>query len=106
MGLSTILLEESIHLFDGYQFTASSRKMVMECLIAVKAQIFFCLLIKNKLDTRKLLRKKSLDPYDCELCNLQKLESMEHLFFDVTLQGIVGHKLVPHILDMPIIFKP
>lgn len=48
----------------------------------IKHKVFFWLLLKNQLSTRELLRRKQmeLDSYTCELCILQKTESMAHLF--------------------------
>jgi hypothetical protein len=48
-----------------------------------KHKIFFWLLLKNRLNTRSLLKRKNmqLDSYDCELCLLQKEEKLRHLFF-------------------------
>jgi hypothetical protein len=47
-----------------------------------KHKLFYWLLIKNKLNTRGLLRKNMyLESYVCELCILQCEEKMRHLFF-------------------------
>jgi hypothetical protein len=48
-----------------------------------KHKVLFCLLPKNRLNTRGLLRRKNMnfDSYDCELCLLQKEERLRHLFF-------------------------
>jgi hypothetical protein len=45
--------------------------------------VFFWLLLKNRLNTRRMLQRKNmaLDSYDCELCLLQREESLRHLFF-------------------------
>jgi hypothetical protein len=44
---------------------------------------FFWLHLKNRLNTRNLLRRKNmpLESYDCELCLLIKQEKLRHLFF-------------------------
>jgi hypothetical protein len=49
----------------------------------LKHKVFFCLLLKNRLNTRNLLRRKNmaLDSFDCELCLLFKEEKPGHLFF-------------------------
>jgi hypothetical protein len=48
-----------------------------------KHKVFFWLLLKNRLNTRGMIRRKNmqLDSYDCELCLLQKEEKLRHLFF-------------------------
>jgi hypothetical protein len=48
-----------------------------------KHKVFYWLLIKNRLNTRGLLRKKNmyLESYVCELCILRSEEKLRHLFF-------------------------
>jgi hypothetical protein len=48
-----------------------------------KHKVFFLLLLKNRLNTRGMLRRKNmqLDSYNCELCLLQKEEKLIHLCF-------------------------
>jgi hypothetical protein len=48
-----------------------------------KHKVFYWLLLKNRLNTRGLLRRKNmmLDSYSCEICILQKEEKLRHLFF-------------------------
>jgi hypothetical protein len=52
----------------------------------MKHKVFFWLLIKDRLSTRDLLSRKNMNISDatCDLCILQKRESMPHLFFDAT----------------------
>ena len=47
-----------------------------------KHKVFFWLLLKDRLSTRNLLRRKTmvLDSYECELCNSRQEETLEHLF--------------------------
>jgi hypothetical protein len=49
----------------------------------MKHKVFFWLLIKNRLNTRSLLKKKNmfLESYVCEFCIHQSEEKLEHLFF-------------------------
>jgi hypothetical protein len=49
----------------------------------LKNKVLFWLLLKNRLNTRNLLRRKNmvLDSYYCELCMLFKEEKLRHLFF-------------------------
>lgn len=47
-----------------------------------KHKVFFWLLLKDRLSTRNILRRRSmtLDSYACVLCNANVEETMEHLF--------------------------
>lgn len=49
-----------------------------------KHKVFFWLLIKDRLSTRNLLRRRNmnLDSYNCVLCNMLVNESVHHLFVD------------------------
>jgi hypothetical protein len=48
-----------------------------------KHKFFFWLLLRDRLNTRNLLRRKNrnLDDYSCVLCNNGIEETLEHLFF-------------------------
>jgi hypothetical protein len=48
-----------------------------------KHKVFYWLLLRNRLNTRGLLRRKNmnLDSYDCEMCIRQLEKSLMHLFF-------------------------
>ena len=58
-------------------------KWFWKCSCQQKHKVFFWLLINDRLNTRGLLRRKNmvLDSYSCELCILQREESLKHLFF-------------------------
>jgi hypothetical protein len=47
-----------------------------------KHKVFFWLLLKDRLSTRNILKRKNrvLPSYDCVLCQLQLEETLEHLF--------------------------
>jgi hypothetical protein len=49
-----------------------------------KHKVFFWLLIKDKLSTRNILRRKNrvLPSYDCVLCNSAHEETVNHLFLE------------------------
>ena len=49
-----------------------------------KHKFFFWLLLKNRLNTRNLLRRKNmyLDDYNCAICNSNVEETCMHLFFE------------------------
>jgi hypothetical protein len=48
-----------------------------------KHWVLFWLLLKNRLNTKNLLRRKNMNPdsFYCEMCLLQKEENLRHLFF-------------------------
>ncbi|RLM97793.1 ML domain protein isoform X2 [Panicum miliaceum] len=48
----------------------------------MKHKVFFWLLLRGRLSTRELLRRRNMDleSYTCDLCILQKIESVAHLF--------------------------
>jgi hypothetical protein len=52
----------------------------------MKHKVFFWLLLKDRLSTRELLRRKQmdLDSYTCDLCLRGKMETVAHLFFRCT----------------------
>lgn len=47
-----------------------------------KHKVFFWLLLKDRLSTRNILKRKNmhLDDFNCELCNMRVEETSEHLF--------------------------
>jgi predicted nucleic acid-binding Zn ribbon protein len=49
----------------------------------MKHKVFYWLLIKNRLNTRSLIRRKNMNLYSyvCELCIHQFEEKLRHLFF-------------------------
>lgn len=57
-----------------------------------KRKVFFWLLLKDRLSTRELLRRKHmhLPNYSCVLCNLNEDESLIHLFLECRLPSPVG----------------
>jgi hypothetical protein len=49
----------------------------------MKHKVFYWLLLQNRLNTRGLLRRKNmhLESYTCDLCLLQRVKNLRHLFF-------------------------
>lgn len=49
----------------------------------LKHKIFYWLLINNRLNTRAVLQRKNffIENYTCVMCNMQVLETRDHLFF-------------------------
>jgi hypothetical protein len=76
----------------------------------MKHKVFFWLLLKDRINTRDLLRRKTtaLDSYTCDLCILQKLETTAHLilicnFAKACWQSIgvtfISTRSMPHIFN-------
>jgi hypothetical protein len=57
-----------------------------------KHKVFFWLLLKDRLNTRALLRQRAmpLDSYTCDNCILQAEEIVLHIFSDAALLGDAG----------------
>jgi hypothetical protein len=66
-----------------YNHLIGSNEVLWSPSCQPKHNTFYWLLLKNRLNTRGLLRRKNmvLDSYSCELCILQKEEKLSHLFF-------------------------
>lgn len=58
-----------------------------------KHKVFFWLLIKDRLSTRELLRRKHMElpDYNCILCTISIEEALSHLFLACPF-AIVGHR--------------
>ncbi|KAL6627690.1 hypothetical protein ACP70R_031416 [Stipagrostis hirtigluma subsp. patula] len=57
-------------------------KWLWKCSCQMKHKVFFWLLMKDRLNTRGMLRRRNmeLDSYVCEMCIWQREESLVHLF--------------------------
>ena len=66
----------------GHHPTNPAFSWVWKCLCEPKHKVFCWLLLKDRLSTRNILRRKhmNLDSYNCELCALGVEETTEHLF--------------------------
>jgi hypothetical protein len=58
-------------------------RWIWSSVCQAKHKVFYWLLLKNRINTRGLLRKKNmhLDSYVCELCISPREESLRHLFY-------------------------
>jgi hypothetical protein len=70
-----------------FPFPKKIKKMVMGCLVIVKAYNILLALGLQRVEHKKASSsgKITLDSYDCELCILHKMESVDHIFLDVAL---------------------
>ena len=57
-------------------------KWIWKCPCQPKHKVFFWLLLKDRLSTRNVLRRRNmnLESYNCVLCNNSVEETLEHLF--------------------------
>ena len=84
----------------GHQHAHSILKWLWECFCQPKHKVFFWLVIKDRLSTRNILKRKNmaLDSYDCVLCNENVEETVEHLFLHCSFANQCWHFLN---LDIP-----
>lgn len=61
-------------------------KWIWKCPCQPKHKVFFWLILKDRLSTRNLLRRRHmfLEDYNCIVCNLAVEETLHHLFLDCT----------------------
>jgi hypothetical protein len=66
----------------GSQLVHPAFRLIWRSACLMKHKVFFWLFLKDRLNTKGLLRRKhmQLDSYTCEMCLLQKVESVRHLF--------------------------
>jgi hypothetical protein len=67
--------------------------MVVENIVQKRHKVFFWLLLKDRLSTRNILRRRNqaLPSYECVLYNLHVEETLEHLFYIAILLEVAGH---------------
>ena len=73
-----------------YRFLVGQRNVhqvynwLWKCYCQPKHKVFFWLLLKDRLSTRNILRRKNmqLDSFLCVLCNTSEEETCQHLFID------------------------
>ena len=66
-----------------------------------KHKVIFWLLLKDRLNTRNFLRRKTmvLDSCECELCNSGVEETLEHLFLECPFASTCWNLITIHILS-------
>ena len=88
--------------------------MVVEFKLFAKEEgVFFWLVIKDRLSTREILRRKNIElqSYNCVLCHLDIEESLHHLFLDcpfaMSCWNLLGlaHLIQGNIFDTLNLFK-
>jgi hypothetical protein len=81
------------HLIGSSQ-THPAFKWIWMSKCQMKYKVFFWLLLRDRLNTRGLLRRKHmhLDSYTCELCICREKKALCTYSSDVALLKIIGHK--------------
>jgi len=78
-------------------------KWLWNCSCQPKHKVFFWLLLKDRLSTRELLKRKNmvLQEYSCVLCNTSVDESLLHLFlhcpFSISCWAIINIQVDPNL---------
>jgi hypothetical protein len=81
-GNSRFSTSKAYKALSGERSTLPDFLWIWKSKCQMKHKVFFWLLLKDRLSTRDLLRRKNLplDSYACELCILQRPETTNHLF--------------------------
>jgi hypothetical protein len=69
----------------------------------MKHKVFFWLVLKDRVNTRDLLRRKGrdLESYTCDMCILHRLESSTHLFLRNFAKAYLSSIGVTFVGDSP-----
>lgn len=67
----------------GHQYVDHAFRWLWKSSCQPKHKVFFWLLLKDRLSTRNILRRKqmTLKTYNCEICLMMAEETVEHLFW-------------------------
>jgi hypothetical protein len=81
-GNSGFSTSKAYKLLIGERNTHPTFHWIWNSKCQMKHKVFFWLLLRDRLSTKDLLRRKNqeLDSYTCDLCILQKTENVAHLF--------------------------
>ena len=79
--------------------------VAMEVFMSKQEKVFFLLLLKDRLSTRALLKRKNmyLEDYSCVSCSLDYEEDLLHLFFHCLFAVSCWYRLnlmVPNSSDL------
>lgn len=68
----------------GFRIVHPGYKWLRKSSLQKKHKVFFLLLLKDRLSTQNILRRKNMDlpSCDCVLCHLTEEETVEHLFLN------------------------
>jgi hypothetical protein len=79
---SLIISSKAYKFLMGHHQIHSVYNWLWECLCQPKHKVFFWLLLKDKLSTRNILKRRNmqLESYNCVLCLQNTEETCQHLF--------------------------
>jgi hypothetical protein len=78
----------------GHQEIDPAFRWLWRSFCQPKHKVFCWLLLKDRLSTRNILRRKhmALDSYNCEICSMMVEETAEHLFLALSpCSAVLGH---------------
>jgi hypothetical protein len=81
-GGGSYLVSKSYNHLMGQEYVHPAFKWIWRSKCQMKQKVFFWLLLHNRLNTRGMLQRRNMipDSYTCELCLLQRVETMRHVF--------------------------
>lgn len=81
-GTSVFITSRAYKTIIGQRFVHPIFSWLWKSRCQMKHKVFFWLLLKDRLSTRDLSQRKrmTLESYTCDLCILQKRETVSHLF--------------------------
>jgi hypothetical protein len=97
-------------LLIGHSILHPVYKWLWKSCCQPKHKVFFWLLLKDRLSTRNILRRRNLhlDSYTCVLCNSLAEETLEHLFLDCPFSAMcwnIINVVIPLQSSFPDIFS-
>jgi hypothetical protein len=81
-GGGSYSVSKSYNHLMGQEYVHPAFKWIWRSKCQMKQKVFFWLLLHNRLNTRGMLQRRNMipDSYTCELCLLQRVETMRHMF--------------------------
>lgn len=83
-GSSIFTTKQAYKALSGTMPASPIFKWLWNSCVQGRHRFFFWLLVRDRLNTRNILRRKNmvLDDYNCVLCQLHIEEDVKHIFFD------------------------
>lgn len=83
-GSNAFSIQKAYHKLIGTTFASPWFKWMWQSCYRSRHKFFFWLLLRDRVNTRALLRRKNmhLDSYECVCCNSLQEETLRHLFFE------------------------
>lgn len=108
-GNATFHTSKVYKALKGHMHTDRAFKWLWRSSCQPQHLVFFWLLMRDKVNTRGTLRRRNmyLDSYVCEMCILQKEETIFHLFIRCNFTGAcwasIGINMPRHLKIIPLI---